>query len=340
MHYCRLSLIEREQILAGLAAGSTYHQIAAAIGRSVSTISREVARNRLSTQRYSAVTAQYKAQQRARCHARPRKLVASARLWRMVRVLLARRWSPEQIAHALKQRYPGDPTMNVSHESIYTYLYVLPRGELKKEVIGYLRRHSPRRRGRRSREQVQADRRGQIPDLISIDERPAEVADRSVPGHWEGDLLIGKDHKSAIGTLVERTTRTVILVHLPNKDAESVCAAFAKEMLKVPTQMARSLTYDRGREMVAHRLFAEQTNIQVYFAHPQSPWQRGTCENTNGLIRDFFPKGTDFGSITRKELKRVQKLLNERPRKTLNWRTPADAFAELLQSNEHCCTSS
>jgi transposase, IS30 family len=340
MSYTRLTLVEREQILAGLAAGSTYHQIAATLGRSVSTISREVVRNQLATRKYSAVSAQYKAQQRARCHARPRKLVASARLWRTVRWLLARRWSPEQIAQTLNQRYPDDPAMQVSHESIYTYLYVLPRGELKKELIGYLRRHSPRRRGRRSREQAQGDQRGQIPDLISIDERPAEVADRSVPGHWEGDLIIGKDHQSAIGTLVERTTRTVILVHLTSKDAESVRIAFAREMLKVPTQMAKSLTYDRGREMVEHRLFTEQTNIQVYFAHPQSPWQRGTCENTNGLIRDFFPKGTDFGTVTRKELKRVQKLLNERPRKTLNWRTPAEAFAALMQPSENCCTSS
>ena len=331
MRYNRLSLLEREQILAGLAADLTYHEIATAIGRHVSTVSREVRRNQLATGKYSAVSAQYKAQQRARCHARPRKLAASPRLWRIVRWLLARRWSPEQLAQALKRRYPDDPAMHVSHESIYTYLYVLPRGELKKELIGYLRRHAPRRRGRRSRQQAEADRRGQIPDLISIDERPPEVADRSVPGHWEGDLLIGKDHKSAIGTLVERTTRTVILVHLPSKDAESVRIAFAREMLKVPTQMAKSLTYDRGREMVEHRLFTEQTNIQVYFAHPQSPWERGTCENTNGLIRDFFPKGTDFGSIPRKELKRVQKLLNERPRKTLNWRTPAEAFAELMQ---------
>jgi IS30 family transposase len=240
--------------------------------------------------------------------------------------LLAQRWSPAQIAAHLKRQFPDEEAMQVSHESIYTYIYVLPRGELKKELRSYLRQHHRVRKHRTG----QRDRRGQIPDMISIEERPAEVADRSVPGHWEGDLIMGKDHQSAIGTLVERTTRTVILVHLQNKDAESVRTAFAKELLKVPSQLAKSLTYDRGSEMSQHRLFTEQTRIQVYFAHPHAPWERGTCENTNGLIGDFFAKGTDFGAIPRRELKRVQQLLNERPRKVLDWRTPAEAFADLM----------
>lgn len=325
--YTRLSIEDREQIQAGLAAGHTFMQIAEAIGRAVSTVSREITRNRRYDKRYSPHTAQQKAVDRARkTHRRERRLHQSARLRAWVHRLLGKRWSPKQIAVYLKQRFPETTAMHLSHESIYTYIYLLPRGELKKELQGYLRRHH-RVRKRRTGER---ERRGQIPEMISIEERPEEVADRSVPGHWEGDLIMGKDHQSAIGTLVERTTRTVILVHLPAKDAETVRRAFAKEFKKVPKQLAKSLTYDRGCEMSQHKLFTAETEMVVYFAHPHSPWERGTCENTNGLIRDFFPKGTDFGTVTRRELKKVQKLLNERPRNALGWRTPAEAFAELL----------
>lgn len=327
MRYTRLTLDEREQIRVGLASGQTYRQIGQMIGRSASTICREIARNHRHDNFYVAHTAQQKAIDRARkSHRRTRKLVQSPRLWHLVHHLLGKRWSPQQIAQHLKQCHQDDPAMQISHESIYTYIYMLPRGELKRELRSYLRQHH-RIRKRRTGER---ERRGQIPEMISIEERPAEVADRSVPGHWEGDLIMGKDHQSAIGTLVERTTRTVILVHLKSKDAETVRRAFATEFKKVPKQLAKSLTYDRGCEMSQHKLFTEETKIKVYFAHPYSPWERGTCENTNGLIRDFFPKGTDFGTIPRKELKRVQKLLNERPRKVLNWRTPAEAFADLL----------
>jgi transposase, IS30 family len=327
MPYIRLTLEERELIRVGLAGGHTFRQIAQEIGRAASTVWREIIRNRRYDKCYAAHTAQQKAADRARkSHCRVRKLTASPRLHRVVQRLLGRRWAPQQIAQHLKQRYPGEPAMQISHESIYTYIYMLPRGELKAELRSYLRQHH-RIRKRRTGER---ERRGQIPEMISIDERPAEVADRSVPGHWEGDLIMGKDHRSAIGTLVERTTRTVIMVHLKSKDAESVRRAFAKEFKKVPKQLAKSLTYDRGCEMSQHKLFTAETEIQVYFAHPYSPWERGTCENTNGLIRDFFPKGTDFSTVTRKELKRVQKLLNERPRKVLNWRTPAEAFADLF----------
>jgi transposase, IS30 family len=325
--YTRLSIADREQIHFGLAAGQSFVQIAQAIGRSVSTVSREITRNRRYDNSYSPHTAQQKAADRARkSHCRTRKLLQSARLRRWVHHLLGKRWSPKQLAVHLKQRFPEKTAMHISHESIYTYIYMLPRGELKKELQRYLRQHH-RVRKRRSGER---DRRGQIPEMISIEERPAEVADRSVPGHWEGDLIMGKDHQSAIGTLVERTTRTVILVHLPQKDAETVRRAFAAEFKKVPKQLAKSLTYDRGCEMSQHKLFTAETEMIVYFAHPHSPWERGTCENTNGLIRDFFPKGTDFGKVTRRELKRVQKLLNERPRNVLNWRTPAEAVADLL----------
>jgi len=262
------------------------------------------------------------ATQRAQQPRRPRKLIRNGRLRAYVQTQLAQRWSPEQIAKRLIEAYPDDPTMRVSHETIYTYLYVLPRGELKRELLRALRR---RRKHRKSRRNVH-DRRGMIPDMLSIEERPADVADRTVPGHWEGDLLMGRRHASALGTLVERTTRTTLLVPLRAKDATSVRRAFAREMRTLPQQMARSLTYDRGKEMAEHTLFTRQTRIQVYFAHPHSPWERGTNENTNGLIRQFFPKGTDFSTVSRREIKHVQDLLNGRPRKVLNWRTPSEAF--------------
>ena len=217
--------------------------------------------------------------------------------------------------------------MRISHEAIYTYLYVLPRGELRRELLATLRhRHKWRRARRASRAH---DRRGQLPDMISIEERPAEVADRTIPGHWECDLLMGRGSTSALGTLVERTTRTTLLVPLRAKDATSVRRAFAREMRTLPQQMRRSLTYDRGKEMAEHRLFTETTGIKVYFAHPQNPWERGTNENTNGLLRQFFPKRTDFTRLSRRQIKHVQDLMNGRPRKVLNWRTPSEAFYHL-----------
>jgi IS30 family transposase len=240
---------------------------------------------------------------------------------------LVQRWSPEQIATRLQAEYPDDPTMRASHETIYAYLYVLPRGQLRRELLVYLRQRHKRRRRQGRRPAV--DGRGQLPDMISIEERPAEVADRTIPGHWEGDLLMGRRQASALGTLVERTTRTTLLVPLTAKDATSVRRAFAREMRTLPQQMRRSLTYDRGKEMAEHRLFTEATGITVYFAHPQSPWERGTNENTNGLLRQFFPKRTDFSTLSRREIKHVQHLMNGRPRKVLNWRTPSEAFYHL-----------
>jgi IS30 family transposase len=234
-------------------------------------------------------------------------------------------WSPEQIAHHLKKTYP-DITMQVSHETIYTYLYTLPRGELRKKLISYLRQGA---RGRQNRKR-DSDRRGTIPNIVSIHERPKEVASRTVPGHWESDLIIGKNHQSAIGTLVERTTRTTILVPLKAKDALSVRKAFAHTVKRLPQEVFKSITHDRGTEMHQHELFTKDTQVQIYFADPQSPWQRGTNENTNGLIRQFFPKGTDFSTISTGELKYVQRLLNQRPRKTLNWETPEESFAKLF----------
>jgi IS30 family transposase len=320
--YTRLTFTEREEISRHVAGGVSVRAMAQQLGRAPSTISRELRRADLTPRTYRAAAASHWAS--AACHTprRPRKLVINGRLRAYVHLQLAQRWSPEQIAKRLIEAYPDDPTMRVSHETIYTYLYVLPRGELKRELLRALRH---RRKHRKSRRRSH-DRRGVIPDMISIEERPAEVADRTVPGHWEGDLLMGRRHASALGTLVERTTRTTLLVPLRAKDATSVRRAFAREMRTLPRQMVRSLTYDRGKEMAEHRLFTKETKIQVYFAHPHSPWERGTNENTNGLIRQFFPKGTDFLTVSRREIKHVQDLLNGRPRKVLNWRTPSEAF--------------
>jgi IS30 family transposase len=218
--------------------------------------------------------------------------------------------------------------MSVSHETIYQYIYVQAKGELKKELISMLRQHKPKRQKRG----MELEKRGTIPDMISIEQRPAEVADRSVPGHWEGDLIVGKDHKSALGTLVERSTRYLLLVHLEGKDAESVRKAFAKKLQSMPRDLKRSLTYDRGKEMAQHKQFTVSTKMQVYFCHPHSPWQRGTNENTNGLVRDFFPKGTDFTKVSKQEVSKIQRWINERPRETLNDKTPIEAIKELLSN--------
>ena len=322
VHYTRLTLAEREEISRQLAAGSRLRAIARQLGRAPSTIGRELRRAARTRSTYRATRGQHVARQRAQQPRRPRKLVTHLRLQAYVRAQLAQCWSPEQIATRLKAAYPDDTTMRVSHETIYTYLYVLPRGTLKRELLRALRHRRTHRRSHRHT----PERRGRIPDMLSIEERPAEVADRTVPGHWEGDLLVGRRGTSALGTLVERTTRTTLLVPLRAKDATSVREAFARTMRTLPQQMARSLTYDQGKEMAEHQLFTQETRIQVYFAHPHSPWERGTNENTNGLIRQFFPKGTDFSRVSRREIQHVQDLLNGRPRKVLNWRTPSEAF--------------
>jgi IS30 family transposase len=318
--------MEREELSRMLAAGYSLRATAQALQRAPSTLSRELARHRTSPATYRAVPAHHRAQRWARQPRTPRKLAVQPRLWGAVLRLLAQRWSPEQIAHGLPQRYPDDPTMRISHEAIYTYLYVLPSGALKRELARYLRR---RHRFRRPHK-VRLCSRPIGQDLVSIEERPAEVADRTVAGHWEGDLLVGHANASALGTLVERTTRFTVLVPLKAKDAATVRQAFARELRTLPRQLRRSLTYDQGPEMREHRLFTKQTKMRVYFAHPSSPWERGTNENTNGLLRQFFPKGTRFMQVSRAEIKRVQVLLNERPRKILNWQSPAHAFHQLL----------
>ena len=323
--YQRLTLMEREELSRMLATGHRLRAVAQAIQRAPSTLSRELTRQRMSPVTYRAVPAHQRAQRWAHQPRKPRKLAVQPRLRTAVFALLAQRWSPEQIARGLLQRYPDEPTMRISHEAIYTYLYVLPLGTFKRELVRYLRR---RHRFRRPRKMRRSSR--PIQDLISIDERPAEVADRTVPGHWEGDLLVGHANASALGTLVERTTRFTVLVPLKAKDAATVRQAFARELRTLPAQLRRSLTYDQGPEMREHRLFTKQTKMRVYFAHPHSPWERGTNENTTGLLRQFFPKGTRFHQLSRAEIKRVQVMLNDRPRKILDWHSPAHAFHQLL----------
>ena len=324
--YRRMSLIEREEFSRMLAAGYSLRATAQVLNRAPSTLSRELTRHRASPVTYRAVPAHYRAQRWAHQPRKPRKLAVQPLLRAAVLTLLAQRWSPEQIAHGLPQRYPDEPTMRISHEAIYTYLYVLPCGALKRELARYLRRRHRFRRPHKVRLSSRP-----IQDLVSIDERPQEVADRTVPGHWEGDLLVGHANASALGTLVERTTRFTVLVPLKAKDAATVRRAFARELRTLPAQLCRSLTYDQGPEMREHRLFTQQTKMRVYFAHPHSPWERGTNENTNGLLRQFFPKGTRFTQVSRAEIKRVQAMFNDRPRKILNWHSPAHAFHHLLR---------
>lgn len=325
--YTRLSLSEREEISRGLAAGQSLRQIAAQLARPPSTVSREISRLRYSRASYRATFSQ-EVSMRRRVRRTDHKLLQNEQLRSYVVEHLRLHWSPQQIAASLKLSYPTDMDMQVSHESIYTYVYCLARGGLKKELVGYLRQKRSHR-GPRSRTH-EARKANRIADLTSIHERPKEAEDRIIPGHWEGDLIIGSRNATALGTLVERTTRTVILVPLKAKDAESVAEAFARELETLPEKMKLTLTYDRGSEMARHKLFTERTNMKVYFADPHSPWQRGTNENTNGLIRQYFPKGMSFRNVTVEEIKFVQDELNNRPRQSLGYQSPFEKFSKLL----------
>lgn len=323
----RLNINEREEISRGLARGISERDIAASLSRSPSTISREINRNSNYWQPYRAVKSQRRADRLTHITRKRRKMDINEPLKQYVLKQLNQFWSPEQIAKRLKILYPMDIPMQISHESIYSYLYVQPRGALRKELIKCLRRRHINRRLRNGKSRRNC---GPIQDYISIEERPAEVANRIIPGHWEGDLLMGHNNDSALGTLVERTTRITFLVQLKDKDATAVRKAFAQEFRRLPKALKRSLTYDHGQEMAEHKLFTKSTQIQVYFAHPHSPWERGTNENTNALIRQFFPKGTDFSKVSLKNIKRVQDMLNDRPRKTLGFLTPHEVFGKLL----------
>jgi len=320
---------DREEISRLLLLGLAFKDIGQAINRDKGTVSREVGRAGMNRFTYRACQAERHARKQKRKQGRKRKLDGNPRLKKIVLEKLREKWSPMQIASTLKTDYAGDMKMKISHETIYSYIYVLPRGSLKKELLSCLRQERKYRQ-KRSKKGNPEEKRGKIADMLSIEERPREVADRIIPGHWEGDLILGKYKRTALGALVERTTRSVILVHLTGKDATSVRRAYAREMKTLPKQMKLSLTYDQGKEMAEHKQFTMDTRIQVYFAHPGSPWERGTNENTNGLIRQYFPKGTDFSKVSRREIKKVQNSLNTRPRKTLNWKTPQETFNKLV----------
>jgi IS30 family transposase len=320
-----LRLEEREEISRGIAAGRSIRRIARDLGRSPSTVSREIGRNG-GNQGYRASWADGRAWDRA-LRPKPCRLAHSAPLrWRVAQKL-ALQWSPVQIAGWLKQRFPTDPEMQLSHETIYRSLFIQTRGVLKKELTAHLR---TARQMRQAKGGTTKSGLGQIVDAVSIRERPAEARDRAVPGHWEGDLLSGANN-THIATLVERHSRFTMLLKVPNKSTASVVAALAKHIGKLPQELRRSLTWDRGKEMAAHKSFTVATNVQVYFCDPRSPWQRGTNENTNGLLRQYFPKGTDLSSFSQAYLNRVAQRLNQRPRKTLGFETPADRLGLVLQ---------
>jgi len=316
---------ERETISRGLAAGQSVRAIAHGVGRAPSTISREMTRNG-GLHAYRAMDADAAAWSRAR-RPKPCKLALVLRLRTIVATKLAAKWSPAQIAGWLMNTYPDDPTMHVSHETIYRSLFVQARGVLKRELTAHLR---TRRRLRRSkRATTKGQTRGQIVDAVSIAERPACIEDRTIPGHWEGDLLSGA-RNSHIATLVERTSRYVQLVRVSGKDTTTVVSALIRAVQRLPDGLMETLTWDRGLEMAQHARFSVATDVAVYFCDPKSPWQRGTNENTNGLLRQYFPDGTDLSQVTQRQLDAAARALNARPRKTLQFRTPAAMLEELL----------
>lgn len=321
-----LSLIEREALSRGLAQGRSLRQIAEELGRSPSTISREVKRNG-GRVLYRAAQADKHAWKNA---LRPKVcvLVSRRRLQRIVAAKLKRNWSPEQIAQWLKLEYPDDEMMRVSHETIYRSLYIQTRGALKKELMMHLRFQRLMRQSKRVRSE---GGRGKISDAVSISERPAAIEDRAVPGHWEGDLLAGSNN-SYVSTLVERQSRFLTLVRVRSKHTQEVVDALKSVVGRLPAQLRQSLTWDRGKEMSQHKDFSMATDMRVYFCDPYSPWQRGSNENTNGLLRQYFPKGKDLSSLTQRQLDKVARELNERPRKTLGFLTPAQKLQQIVAS--------
>lgn len=325
---CPVALVhaDREEISRGIAAGRSIRRIAASLGRSPSTVSREVARHG-GRSSYRATEADARAWEKA---LRPKtcRLAKNPELRWCVAEKLALDWSPEQISGWLKREFPGNEGLRVSHETIYRSLFVQARGVLKKELIGHLR--AARRMRQPKGGTTQSRLPGQIVDAISIRERPAEIEDRAVPGHWEGDLLSGANN-SHMATLVERHSRFAMLIKLQGKDTASVVAALSKHVRQLPLQLRRSLTWDRGKEMADHKSFTIATDVQVYFCDPRSPWQRGSNENTNGLLRQYFPRGSDLSGYSQSYLNKIALRLNQRPRKTLGFETPADRLTAVLQ---------
>jgi IS30 family transposase len=319
----RLRLCDREEISLGLHAGEAFTLIAARLGKATSTVSREVAGNG-GRGGYRAWRAHQRAHKLAR---RPKAAkLASPRLAAQVTGWLEEWWSPQEISARLRIEFADDPMMQVSHETIYQALFVQGRGELRRELARCLRTGRAKRRSRHH-----GENRGRLKDMVMISERPAEAADRAVPGHWEGDLIIGKDSKSAVGTLVERTTRYVLLLHLPaGRGAAGVEAAMRQAIGTLPDELARTVTWDQGKEMAFHAQFTIATGIPVYFCDPHKPWQRGSNENTNGLLRQYLPKGTDLSVHSAADIARIARSLNNRPRKTLGYMKPSEKLAELL----------
>jgi len=320
-----LRLEEREEISRGIAVGQSIRQIAHGLGRAPSTVSREIRRNG-GSQRYRANQADRSAWQRS-LRPKPSRLALHRELrWRVAQKL-ALQWSPEQISGWLKREFPIGQDMQISHEAIYRSLFVQTRGVLKKELTAHLR---TRRQMRLPKSHNARSGQGRILDMVSIRDRPAEAEDRAVPGHWEGDLLAGAND-THIATLIERHSRFTMLIKLPRKDTTTVVAALAKHIRKLPEELRRSLTWDQGKEMHAHKRFTVATNVQVYFCDPRSPWQRGSNENTNGLVRQYFPRGTDLARISQAHLNAIALRLNQRPRKTLGFETPADKLRAVLR---------
>jgi len=328
--YRHLSPDERVAISGLRMQGMSMRDIGRRLGRSAGTISRELGRNAAEDGTYESQAAQRRHACRRRDARDWRKLDPRGALWGVVVTMLSWKWSPWQIAATLRRVYPDDPSRQVSHETIYTAIYAYPRGELKRELIACLRQGKssrlPRSRG--------TDRRGQIPEMVSIHVRPPEVDDRVMPGHWEGDIIKGAGNKSAVGVLVERKSRLVMLAKMENATAEVALAAFTAKLNSIAAPMRQTLTYDQGKEMARHAELTRATGVRVYFCDPHSPWQRGSCENTNGLLRQYLPKGTDLSVYSQEELDAIADSMNTRPRQTLGWNTPLQAFA-LTLANAH-----
>lgn len=326
-----LRMEERIELEASMRAGDTQAQVAQRLGRSAGTISRELAFNG-GRAGYRAAAAHQAALGRRGAARRGHCAIAGhAPLRDDVHAQLRRGWSPEEIAGNLKTGHPDLPRMHTSHESIYRYVYIVARGELKRDLVACLRRHHSRRKPQR---RGVSSTQGQLKDMVLVDQRPPEVATRLIAGHYEGDLIVGAGNRSAVGVLVERTTRYTFLCHLPQKDAQSVREAFTRKLLPVPPALRKTLTYDQGKEMAEHPALAADLGLKVYFCHPHSPWERATCESQNDRIRHYLPKGTDLSKVSHQQLSAYQEMLNERPRKILGGKSPAQCFRDLLVSNQ------
>ena len=333
--YKQLRPEERVVISSMKLLGHSTRAMGRVLCRPASTISREIRRNSCATLGYTSDTARTLHAQRRRAARPTAKLDVDSVAWRVVLMLLDWKWSPQQIAATLKRVFPNQPERHVSHETIYTAIYAQPRGELRRQLVACLRQgrstRMPRSRGN--------DRRGQIPEMVSIHVRPPEVEDRVMPGHWEGDLIKGAANRSAVGVLVERSTRLVLLAKMEDATAESALEAFSAKLNAIAAPLRQTLTYDQGREMAGHQALTERTGVKVYFCDPHSPWQRGTCENTNGLLRQYLPKGTDLSVHSQDDLDAIADEMNNRPRASLDWRSPLQVYGEILAAHAQRSTS-